>query len=360
MASNEAPTTADVGRIVAGLVRARLPESWRVAEAFEPSEGPLWPDLEIEIQAPDGRLARLVVEVKGVVERRDVAHIDDQVRRMATDTGATPVVAARYLSSSVRQALEYVGLSYVDATGNMRIVVDSPAVFISDQGEGRDPWRRGRPPGTLKGEPASRIVRALLDHRRDWRVRDLISTSGASSGATYRVLEYLQREDLVLKEGDRYKVQGWERLLREWSADASFQAVNRVATFIEPRGVDYFLDKLPKSTSFPVAVTGSVAAKEWAAYAPAKAVYVYVSSIQEAAEQWRLRPNATAPNVILLEPRTADAVPFVNTVSSGAGYPVAAPPQVAADLLNGPGREPVEGEYLIEWLKVNERQWRRD
>ena len=47
-------------------------------------------------------------------------------------------------------------------------------------------------------------------------------------------------------------------------------------------------------------------------------------------------------------------------VGSEAGYPVAAPPQVAADLLNGPGREPAEGEYLIEWMKANEEGWRRD
>ncbi len=49
--------------------------------------------------------------------------------------------------------------------------------------------------------------------------------------------------------------------------------------FIEPRGVDYFLGKLSKGSPFPVAVTGSVAAKEWATYALAMAAYVYVSSI---------------------------------------------------------------------------------
>ena len=144
----------------------------------------------------------------------------------------------------------------------------------------------------------------------------------------------------------------------DWKPDTVTGA--RVMAFIEPRGVEYFLDKLSKESSFPVAVTGSIAAKQWATYAPAKAAYAYVSSIQEASEQWGLRPNAAAPNVILLEPKTVGDVPFVNTVSSEAGYPIAAPAQVAADLLNGPGREPAEGEYLIEWLKANEKQWRRD
>ncbi|ATG50749.1 hypothetical protein CFK38_03845 [Brachybacterium vulturis] len=324
-----------------------------------PSRGPHHPDAIITIGAPDGRSARLVAEVRQVLERRDVERVASQLRSMMTQRTDTPVVAARYLSPSVRDALTDEGLSYVDATGNLRLVVGSPAVFISSQGQGRDPWRKGRPQGTLKGEPAARVARALLDYRRDWTVRELMSASGASSGASYRVLEYLEREDLVVKVDKRYQVTDWERLLRAWSADAAFQTTNRVMAFIEPRGVDYFLAKIAEESTSHITVTGSIAAKEWATYAPAKAAYVYVSSIQEASEQWGLRPNATAPNVLLLEPRSAGEVPFQNSVTTESGYPVAAPAQVAADLLNGPGREPAEGEFLIEWMKANEECWRR-
>lgn len=360
MATSDAPTSDEVARFVVTSVRERLPQEWKVAECFGSGMGSLHPDVEIAIDAPDGRSARLVVEVKQVLERRDVGRVAEQSRSMTTRQADVPVVAARYLSASVRDALAEEGMSYVDATGNLRIVVDKPAVFISSQGEDRDPWRKGRPRGTLKGEPAARVTRALLDYRRDWTVRELMAASGSSSGAAYRVLEYLEREDLVVKDDKRYRVTDWERLLRAWSADAAFQTTTRVMAFIEPRGVDYFLGKVAKESKVPVAVTGSMAAKEWATYAPAKAAYVYVSSIQEAAEQWGLRPNAAAPNVILLEPMTVGDVPFVNTVRSDDGYPVAAPAQVAADLLNGPGREPAEGEYLIEWMKANEERWRRD
>jgi hypothetical protein len=360
MVTSDAPTVAEVARIVTASVPERLPLGWKATETLEPDRGSLRPDLEINLEAPDGRTARLVIEIKQVLERRDIGRIVDQLQSITTSPTDVPVVSARYLSTSVREALAERGLSYVDATGNIRIVIGTPAVFISDRGEDRDPWRMGRPRGTLKGEPAARVARALLDYRRDWTVRELMAASGSSSGAAYRVLEYLEREDLVVKGDKRYRVTDWERLLRSWSVDASFQTTTRVMAFIEPRGVDYFLGKLTKELTFPVAVTGSMAAKEWATYAPAKAAYVYVSSIQEAAEQWSLRPNAAAPNVILLEPKTVGDVPFVNTARSETGYPVAAPPQVAADLLNGPGREPAEGEYLIEWMKANEERWRRD
>lgn len=354
------PTGAEVERKVATTVRQSLPASWQVTETFEPKDGSQRPDLEIEIEAPDGRRARLVVEVKQVVDRRDVARIGDLARSMATGPADVPVVGARYLSPSVREALTEEGLSYVDATGNMRIESDSPGVFISFRGEDRDPWRKGRPRGTLKGEPAARVARALLDYRHDWRVRELVAASRASSGATYRVLEYLQREDLVVKNAGSYSVTDWERLLRAWSSDAAFQDNTRLMAFIEPRGVDTFLGRLARGWDFPVAVTGSAAAKEWAGYAPTKAAFVYVSSAQGAAEQWGLRPNAAAPNVLLLEPTTFGDVPFRNATQCRSGYPIAAPAQVAADLLNGPGRDPAEGEYLIEWMKANEDLWRRD
>lgn len=357
MATGDALTEDQVRRRIVALVRERVPLSWDVTEGSGESSGAAGPDVSLRIQAPDGAVARLVVEPRQVVERRDVASLVERVRSDG-DSGV-PVVAARYLSPSVREALSAEGLSYADATGNLRISIDSPALFMADRGEDRDPWRKGRPLGTLKGEPAARVARALLDYDRDWTARELIAASNASTGATYRVLEYLEREDLVVKEGTRYRITDWERLLRSWSSDAPFQSTTRTMAFIEPRGVGEVLGKVARQGGLPVAVTGSVAAKQWATYAPAKAVYVYVSSIQEAAEQWGLRPSAAAPNVILLEPRTIGDVPFRNTELSADGYLVAAPAQVAADLLNGPGREPAEGDYLIEWMKANEAQWRR-
>ncbi|MGC5165183.1 hypothetical protein [Luteimicrobium sp. DT211] len=358
MATDEMPTTADVGRRVVDLLRERLPETWKLRDTTAPDRNSPRFDLSIRLEGPDGRAVRLLADVKQVVERRDVAHLAGQLRSRAAGSEDTPVVAARYMSASVREALAQAGLSYVDATGNMRITVDSPALFISDRGQERDPWRKGRPRGTLSGEPAARVARALLDYDRRWSVRELTATSGASTGAAYRVLEYMQREALVVKGDRRYRVTDWEQLLRAWSRDASFQKTTRVTTYIEPRGLDAFLTKVAQGSPFPVAVTGSVAATEWATYAPAKAAYVYVSSIHEASERWGLRPNAAAPNVILLEPRTIGDVPFRNTTPAEGGYPVAAPAQVAADLLNGPGREPAEGQHLIDWMRANEERWR--
>ncbi|MBA3781420.1 MAG: hypothetical protein H0X12_06130, partial [Nocardioides sp.] len=67
MATNDAPTGAEVARIVAASVRERLPLSWKATEALPPERGSLRPDLEINLEAPDGRSARLVIEIKQVL-----------------------------------------------------------------------------------------------------------------------------------------------------------------------------------------------------------------------------------------------------------------------------------------------------
>jgi hypothetical protein len=38
---------------------------------------------------------------------------------------------------------------------------------------------------------------------------------------------------------------------------------------------------------------------------------------------------------------------------------IAAPTQVAADLLNGPGRNPSEAEELLAWMSAHEGAWRK-
>ena len=59
-----------------------------------------------------------------------------------------------------------------------------------------------------------------------------------------------------------------------------------------------------------------------------------------------------------IEPTSYEIV-FRDTRRSELGYKVAAPEQVAADLLTGPGRNPSEGEELIKWMEENESEWRR-
>ena len=176
----------------------------------------------------------------------------------------------------------------------------------------------------------------------------------------YRVLEYLQQEGLAERDDDgTVRVPDWRRLLEAWAEDAAFLSTNRTVKCIEPRGTEAFLGKLRETKSMRYAVTSSAAAAEWAPYAPARVIYVYVDSVEEASKEWNLRSSESSPNVILVEPRKPNDVAFDRVAESQRGFAIAAPAQVAVDLWNGPGRNPSEAQELLAWMSANESEWRK-
>lgn len=358
--TKEPKTLSEVLRRCVSLLRDNLPDNWSVtplgAVGTKPTQEA---DSVLALSSPEGVEATLVFEAKRVLERRDVPAMAAQLRAYSgTFPNARGIVAARYLSPSVREALAERGLSYIDATGNERLIISAPGLFVSNRGADRDPWGGpGRPRGTLKGAPAARVVRALVDFSGPWRIRDLIECSGASTGATYRVVDYLEREELLLRDDEgKLVLQNWRRLLQEWSKDYGFVRSNRVTSYIEPRGMTALMQKAGNSSGPRYAVTGSLAAAEWAPYAPARTAQIYVADAAEAARVWGLRPTEAGANILLAEPES-DVV-FERVVTNAAGIAMVTPAQGAVDLLTGPGRNPSEAEELLDWMERNEPSWR--
>jgi hypothetical protein len=361
---------ADVLWRTVKLVQERLPRGWSCRIAG--SEVELAPghraDALIEVRSPDARHATLVAEIRRVVVTRDLSHVVAQLRTLISlhdellvslhDEPLVPLVVARYLSSSARSWLTEREVSYADATGNLRIAVDNPGLYIRDTGADRDPWRGpGRPRGTLHGEPAARVVRALVDYRPPMSIPTLVKVSGASTGATYRVVDFLEEEALIErpKRGQITNV-AWRPLLKRWSRDYSFQGTNAVGRFLQPRGIPGLLDSLREVTGMRYAVTGSLAAHQWASYAPARLATIYVDNIPQFAPSVDLRMVDSGANVLLASAKYH--VVFDRTQRAD-GVTFAAPSQAAVDLLTGPGRNPAEAEMLMDWMEEHEREWRR-
>lgn len=357
VAESEAPKSeAEVMRRGTAMLAERLPTGWsiRILSEAEPI------DAVLEVRDEVGTPAMLIVEAKRIVEGRDVAslqaQLDAYVQRFP---GAQGLVVARYLSPPVRAKLTEAGLSYIDATGNMRVQVRSPGLFISDRGADRDPWRGlGRPRGTLKGEPAAKIVRAIADFAGTWTIRDLVDVAEVSTGATYRVVDFLEREGMAKRDADRrVGFPDWSQVLRRWSDDYGFVRSNQVTRWIAPRGLPALTKRLASSDEATrYAVSGTIAAAEWAAYAPARLAMIYVADAPKAADAWGLRPADAGANVMLAQPKYA--VVFERSLLNAGGVAVAAPSQVVVDMMTGPGRNPSEAEELLEWMKRNEQSWR--
>lgn len=352
---------SDVLSAVVDLLRERLPASWSLDATLEPARRDPRIDAELRVRAPDGGEVTVLVEAKRLLNTRDVPVAIEQLQRAASsldEEDAVLMLAARYLAPATRERIVAAGAGYADLTGNLQLAADRPALLIKDRGADRDPWRGpGRPRGTLKGPPAARVVRALIDFTPPYTVPELSERAGASTGATYRVVEFLEEQELVARQprGPITDVR-WRQVLERWSRDYGFAQSNTVATFLEPRGLSALTDRLAQLPTLEYVVTGSLAAERFAAYAPARLAMVYVRDIAVAAELLQLRRTESGANVALAS-GDYDVVFEGEQVIDGVR--IAAVSQVAVDLLTGPGRNPSEATALLDWMTANESAWRR-
>ena len=333
-------------------LRSRLPDGWTLAAPMPTSSASLG-DATVELGAPDGRKAVLTVEAKARLDPKGVRALVDTLRPQLL---GNPIVMTRYLSERTRTQLRESGLGYLDLTGNIRITVNEPGLYIETQGAAEDPDRTERPARSLRGVKAGRIVRALIDYKQPAGVRELAALTSIDAGYVSRILALLDSEALITRVGrGRIERVDWPALLRRWAQEAPLESRGQTLTYLEPRGLPALVNRLAKSTA-RYAITGSMAAAQIAPLAPARLATIWIRDAEQAASKLGVRPADSGANVLLIEP--ADELAFENaTERDGVWY--AAPSQIAADLLSSPGRGPAEAEELIAWMQANEGKWRQ-
>jgi len=339
------------GTMLDGFLKAmaaRWPAGWRAA-AQRAADSEL--DAILEIGSPDGSSSALAVEGARSLDPRDVPRAVLRLQKVAE--GRPLLFLAPFLGLRTRELLRDAGANYADATGNIRLALERPGLFIESRGTDKDPGSIARPLRSLKGRTAGRVVRALCDLEPPYGVRELAEKSATSLGSVARVAGLLDREALIERGGagriERVRRPG---LVRRWVQDYGLQRSNEPISYLAPRGLPSVLDGLRGLSGY--SLTGSLAASRRSAAAPPRLAAVYVEKPEELAEALGVRPADAGANLLLLRPY--DPVVFERTWSE-EGLVFAALSQVAADLLTSPGRGPSEGEELLRWMQENVHGW---
>jgi hypothetical protein len=331
------------------LLEGRLPAGWSLALTSSPPPDNV--DATAHICAPDQRRTTLGVEAK---HRLTPKAAIDLVRRLEAAKVPSPLVVSPFISGTTRAILRDGGVGFIDLTGNIRLVLSSPGLFIETTGAATNPEKEERSE-SLKGQKAGRVVRALIEHVETRGVRALAAEAGVDPGYVSRLFAFLSDEALVTRVGrGRLDAVKWPQLLERWAADAPLATRARVTTCIDPRGIPNLLQKL-RSTTHRYAITGSFAASRIAPIAPPRLLSMYCDDLRGVMDDTGLRPTTTGANVQLFEPTDTDV--FRGTTEKD-GLRYVAVPIVVLDLLDGPGRAPAEAEELMAWMKKNEAVWR--
>ena len=327
------------------MLAARLPVGWK-QRVTRLEARPQRPDAILDVTGPDGTKVRLSVEAKATLVPRAVADLKTRLEQYSSDPG---LVISPFLTRSTRARLREASLNFLDLTGNVRLVVARPGLYVETQGAEQDPSPKREPGRSLRGAKAARIVRALCDGPPPFPISELAAQAKVDISYASRLVEWLSREAL-LERRPRGPVESVDRaaLIRRWAQDYEVLTSNDARGYLDPRGVEHLVRALSAGAIVGrYALTGSIAANRIAPIAPARLAMLYVDDVQSAATALNLRPADTGANVMLLAP--FDDVVFDRTWQD-RGLTYVAISQVAADLMTGPGRAPSEAKTILERL----------
>jgi hypothetical protein len=309
-----------------------------------------------------GTYTNLVVEAKREVTPRAVtsmlARTAALVRQLSPNTGL--LVVTPWLSPRAQEALVNAEISFLDLTGNVRLRLRRPSVYIRTTGAARSPAPVSSSTSKLTGARANRLIRCLVDAVPPFRAKDLVDVTGLSAGYVSRALEALDEQALIQREprGEIRDVD-WVALLRYRALSYDLFRSNAATSYVAQGGLEQTLQTLQdQDLGGGLAVTGAFAAASLAAVTAPEQLLLYAADERIAArarKYLRLLPTPRGGNVVLLSPADPS---HLWGLDASAAPPRAAWSQVVLDCLSGNGRLPQDGEALLEQLRQTEWQWR--
>jgi hypothetical protein len=281
----------------------------------------------LTIKTPAGASAALAIGNKRQLDPKFASAFAETLKSTPADGF---VVVAPFLGERTRDRLSAAGVGYVDLAGNMRVSLDRPTVFIQTRGAHKSPWSEPRVLRALDGRKACCVVRALCDDRPPFGVRALAARAGTDPGYVSRLLDLLDREELIerIVRGAVTAVDV-PALIRRWAVDYRFEGASRRLAFSHPHGMPGALGRLRDET-IPHALTARAGAAALLGTAFPGQAALYVDNPDRVARRLGLTPATYDAGLILIEP--FDPVVFTGG-SARDGLTFAAPSQIAADLL---------------------------
>lgn len=359
------PMPGQVLSIGLRVLRNLLPSDWTVQErpagvADADEEG----DTLLDINAPQGGGNMVLVAARSSITPADAQRLLAPKMNLLQRiySGSDAVVMAPWLSPKSREVLDRRGVGYLDLTGNINIKFSRPAVVIRTQGRQQDPRRTGQPwRRGLSGLKAARLVRVMADTSPPYRAAELAEVAEVSQPYASRLLEVMEQQALITRDGRTIVHVDWEGLLRARAGAYSLLSANPSVTMLAPNGQEFVFHQLramggqvPPKT----ALTGAVAATSISPLTVGEQLMLYVPGEIHAPDEvgdslGLLRSDSG--DVVLL--RATDTIVFAGRRRVQGIWNVALS-QLVLDALSGPGRLPQAAEPVLGYMRDHEEEWR--
>lgn len=300
-----------------------------------------------------------VVEWKGSNNAGSVAMAVEQAWRYARQLSkkAIPLVAVPFMGEVGRKRCAEAGVSWLDLSGNARIV--APGLRIVIEGKPNLFKRKGRP-ATAFAPKSSRIARWLLMHpEQPITQRELARATEMDEGFTSRIVARLLENGLIVRDkGGAVKPRDPGLLLDAWREEYDFEKHHLVRGHVPARSgaalAHELADALVKA-AVDYAATGLAAAWLLDRFAGFRVVTIYLREepAPELLAGIAFREDERGANVWLVVPND-DGV--FHGASAHDKVRCVHPVQVYLDLKGHPERS----REAAEKLRAERLNWRRD
>ena len=337
-------------RSALGSLEELLPPSWRLETRDSDAGVPV----TVSLVGPNSELATYAVELER--SGYTVAMVRSRLRDLARTTGQPVMYVSGYVGPTLRSELDREGVSYLDATGWVRVVSDSPLILLTGQGARKAPTDpRVADITRLNGRAAGRLIRALVEREFPLGVRELATVAQTSPGSVSKLLPTLAREGIIERdESGRVTTVRRRELVTRWVQDYSFSKTNQqTGSYLAPRGLDWVLQQIA-DTSRPVTLTASAAARRLTPerttpVVPLTLLALYTDDPELLATELGLvQVDQPSANVVIARPQD---VSVLDSDLAPVGL-------VLADMLTLPGRGVAEPEQLMDKLARTDPLWR--
>ncbi len=318
-----------------------LPEGWSVRVMASHSGGP---PTSVQLVPRTGQERRLAIEmISGTT-----AEVLDLINRPII---SEVVVLASWLNPRACEALRNAKANFVDATGNIRLVLDDPVVFVDRVGAVTQP--RDVDEVILRRRKATRFLRYLIDEAPRQRVKELAAATDLSTGYVSQLLHVLESRDLV-RRGRRGRLESVsiDGLLVQYAESYEAQAFCEVTHFSTSSTIPAILERLGSLDGHAV-ITGATAASRLTGAPAPRTLTLYVADARHVAAELGLVRVRHAGGVVLMQPTESF---LTDRACDLGGLSYAAVPQVVADCFDA--SDAGSGEAALRWALANVCRWR--
>ena len=151
-------------KAITARLAAALPTGWRLDSAVTAQNRPEI-DAVLRIRGPGSVSASILVEAKQRLEPKDLDYLASALRKVRN---APILIAAPFLSPRTQERLRALGFLYADLTGNIRLNLSKPGLYVETRGAEKNPEPTVRDRRSLKGTKAGRLIRALCTFVLPW------------------------------------------------------------------------------------------------------------------------------------------------------------------------------------------------